>query len=188
MTTFPLHLLRRRALMLGALATVGLAGGAHAATDTTSVAVTGGSTTLSAPAFGDFPGVTLNGSAQTRTASVGSWSVNDASGTGDGWEVSVSASALETSGGTPVTMSGATLTLTAPTVAATDSSNTATAPDVAGGDILAGTVKVADADAGEGLGAWSFAQGASHLSLGVPADARAGTYTSTITTTLSTGV
>ena len=180
--------IRKRALALSAIALLATAGSAQAATDTTSVAVTGAPASLSAPTFGDFSGVTLNGSAQTQTASVSNWSVNDSSGTGAGWEVSMSASALQTADATPVTMSGATLTLAAPTVAATDASNASTAPTVLGGNLAGSTVKVADANSGTGLGSWDFTQAAGHLTLGVPANAKAGTYTSTITTTLSTGV
>jgi len=183
-----MQLLRKRALVLSAIASLGVAGNAHAATDTTSVAVTGDNITLTAPTFGDFSGVTLNGSAQTKATSAANWSVNDARGTGGGFEVAVSASALQTADPTPVVMSGATLTLSAPTVAPTDATNTSTAPAVLGGSLIGGTVKVADANSGEGLGAWDFTQGATHLTLGVPATARAGTYSSTITTTLTPGV
>ncbi len=183
-----MQFISKRALVLGATVTLGLTGVAQAATDDTGVVVTGGSATMTAPAYSDFPGVTLNGAAQSAGTAVSDWSVNDARGTGAGWEVTVAASALTTGGVTPVTMTGATLTLAPSTASPTDVSNASTAPVVAGGDVLAGTVKVADADAGTGLGDWALAQGADDLSLGVPANARAGSYTSTITTTLTPGV
>lgn len=183
-----MQLFRKSALALGAVAALGVAGVAQADTDTTSVQLNGGTAAMTAPTFSDFSATTLNGSAQTKTTAVSNWSVNDARGNGAGWEVTVAASPLATSDATPVTMSGATLTLTAPAVAPTDNTNAATAPSVVGGDVLAGTVKVADANSNEGLGAWSFTQDADDLSLRVPANARAGSYTSTITTTLTPGV
>ena len=99
----------------------------------------------------------------------------------------MSASPLVTAGAAPRTMTGATLTIAAPTPARIDGTN-ATAPAVLGGDIRAASIKVADAAPGTGLKAWRLAQGATDLTLGIPADARAGSYTSTITTTFSPGL
>lgn len=178
----------KRALTLGAIGTLAVAGAAQAETDTTSAQLDAGTASMTAPTFSDFTNTTLNGSAQSKTTAVSDWAVNDARGNGAGWEVTMAASALSTGGGTPITMTGATVTVSAPDVAPTDVANTSTPPAVLGGDILAGSVKVADADAGEGLGAWSLSQGATDLALGIPADARAGAYTSTITTTFTPGV
>lgn len=183
-----MQVLPKRAMLVGALLAVGATGVAQAATDDTSVAVTGAAATLSAPTFGNFPDVTLTGAKQTKVTTVADWTVNDARGVGDGWEVTMAAAPLETADATPVTMTGATLTLTAPTVAATEAGNSSSAPAVVGGDVLASTVKVADAAAGAGLGSWSFTQGADNLTLEVPAAAKAGLYSSTITTTLTPGV
>jgi hypothetical protein len=180
-----MHFISKRAVVLGAFASLGFAGTAQAATDDTSVTLTGGTISITAPTFGDFPGATLAGLAQGEDATVSDWSVNDPRGNGFGWEVSMAASTLSTGGGSPIIMTGATLTVAAPEVAPTDPSNLSTDPAVFGGDIRAGTVKVADANANEGLGEWDFTQGATDLSIGIPADARAGSYTSTITTTLT---
>lgn len=178
----------KRALALAAVAALGATGVAQAETDTTSVQVSAGTATMTAPTFSDFTPTTLNGSARNKTTAVTNWSVNDARGSGAGWEVTMAASALSTGGATPTTMSGATLTLSAPIVSATDVTNTSTPPTVAGGDLLAGTLNVADANANQGLGAWTLTQDADDLALRIPADARTGSYTSTITTTFTPGV
>jgi hypothetical protein len=136
------------------------------------------------PTFGDFSATTLNGSAQSAHATISDWSVDDPRAGALGWDVTMSASPLISAGSTPVTMTGATLTVAAPTVTAIGT-NDSTAPTAHGGDIRAGSVVVADADAGDGRGAWSLAHGATDLTLRIPAAARAGSYTTTITTTLT---
>lgn len=162
---------------------------ALAETDTTSVVVEGAAVpVLTAPSFGNFPDVTLNGARQSVDASVANWSVTDARGTGGGWDVRVAATVPSTAGETPDTLSTATMTIDASTPSAADAQNGSAAPAVAGGNIIGSGILVADADAGEGMGVWNLAQGADHLTLDVPSDAEAGTYTSTITTTLTPGV
>ncbi|MCW3003255.1 MAG: hypothetical protein JWQ20_2553 [Conexibacter sp.] len=162
---------------------------AQAATAPVTVAVTGApAVTLSSPSFGNFDAVVLDGSAQNTTSTVGNWSVNDATGTDAGWSINVAADTPHNADST-VTMAGAAMVLTVPTVAATDVSNTATAPAVAGGDILgAGGVNAANAIAGRGQGEWSLTQPADSLTLTVPANARADSYTSTLTTTVNPAV
>ena len=182
-----MHFISKRAVILGVVASLSVAATAQAATDDTSVALTGGSIVLTPPTFGDFPGATLDGSAGSQAATASDWSVNDSRGSGLGWEVSMSASSLSTGGGTPIIMTGAVLTIAEPDATPVDETNASTAPTTLGGDISTG-VKVADANANEGLGDWDLAQGATDLSLATPANARAGTYTSTITTTLTPGV
>ena len=148
-----------------------------------------GDPTLTQPVFGDFS-ATLTGSAQNTHTTVSDWNVSDPSDGARGWEVTMSASPLIDPRGAnaDVTMTGATLIVAAPTAAPVEATNSSTAPAVLGGDIRAGSVKVADAAPGAGLRAWRLAQGATALTLGIPADARAGSYTSTITTTLSPGL
>jgi hypothetical protein len=187
-----MHFISKRAVVLGAVAALGLAGTAQAATDDTSVTLTGGTLAMTAPTFGNFPGAELTGSADGQSASVSDWGVNDPRGSGLGWQVSMSASALvdprtADDGTDDVTMTGAVLTVAAPDATPVDSSNASTAPTTAGGNISTG-VNVAVAAANAGLGDWDLAQGATDLSLATPANARAGTYTSTITTTLTPGV
>ncbi|MDX6730038.1 MAG: hypothetical protein QOK49_4843, partial [Baekduia sp.] len=136
MSQFPSRRLARLAGGLVVAAALAPASLAQADTAPVTVAVTGApAVTLSSPSFGNFAAVVLNGSAQTTTATVGNWSVNDATGTAAGWSINVEADTPHNAGST-VTMAGAAMALTAPTVAATDVSNTATAPVVAGGDLL----------------------------------------------------
>lgn len=70
---------RRIGLLVGVFfaATAILGGTALAAT---TVILTGGALTLTTPTVGDFTGVTLNGSAQSTTASMGTFTVTDARG------------------------------------------------------------------------------------------------------------
>ena len=156
--------------------------------DTVTVRHCEGDPTLTlGPDFGDFS-ATLNGSAQNTHAEISDWNVSDPGAGALGWEVTMSASPLVTGGLEPTTMTDATLTVAAPTATPAEATNSSTAPAVFGGDILAGTVKVADAAPRTGLRAWQLEQGTTDLTLGIPADARAGSYTSTITTTLSPGI
>lgn len=162
---------------------------ALADTDTTSVVVEGAAVpVLTAPSFGNFPDVTLNGARQSVDASVANWSVTDARGTGGGWDVRVAATVPSTADETPKTLGTATMSIDASTASAADVQNGSGAPAAGSGNIIGSGVVVADADAGEGMGVWNFAQGADDLTLDVPSDAEAGTYTSTITTTLTPGV
>jgi hypothetical protein len=189
MFKFPSGRTARAALGVSVLAALAPVAVAQATTQDVTVAVSGASSVvLSAPTYGNFAAVTLNGSAQDTSASVSAWNVNDATGTGAGWSVNVSADVPHNADSSK-TQSGAAMTLAAPTAAAADNTNTATAPAVAGGDILSnGGVNVADAAPGSGQGAWSLAQGSADLTLTVPADTLADSYTSTITTTLNPAV
>ena len=182
-----MHFFSKRAVIVGVVASLGFAGTAQAATDDTSVTLTGGAITLAAPLFGDFPGAALTGSAGSQDASVSDWGVNDLSGSGLGYEVSMAASDPSTGGGTPIVMTDAVLTVAEPVASAVDVTNASAAPTTLGGDISTGVI-VANAGADAGMGDWNFAQGATDLTLDTPANARAGTYSSTITTTLTPGV
>lgn len=178
---------RTTALGLVAASLLAAAPVAHGADDNTSITLQAGTPVLTAPTFGDFGTITLDGTRRSVNASVSTWSVNDR-GAANGWDVHVSATVPSTGGGTPVTLATAAMNLTAPTAAPADGLNASTAPTVAGGNIVGSGVTVADAADGQGLGIWNLTQGASDLLLQIPSDAAAGTYTSTITTTLTPGV
>ena len=150
-----------------------------------SVVLTGGTLTLTTPAVGNFGGVTLNGSAQSTTATMGTFTVTDARGTGVGWNVTVQ--------GTQFTMAGHTLpmnsiSMPAPTVANIDSTSGST-PSITTGPYLidnASAVKITSAAAdGTGMGSYTYTPGS--LTLSIPANAYAGTYTSTVTVSVVTG-
>jgi hypothetical protein len=191
MSKFLTHRVSRVAAGLAVLSAFAVAPmGAQAASDDATVIVTGaGAVALStAPTFGDFPGATLNGSNQDVTTSVSAWKVTDATGAAPGWSVNVSAD-VPHNGGSTISMTGAALALTAPT-ATTEGTNASTAPLVAGEPniIGGGGVNAANAAAGTGAGVWNLAQGVDHLTLTIPADSKAASYTTTITTTLNAAV
>jgi len=173
---------------------------AHAASgsDTTSITLTAGSLDFGTGfAAADFPTTALNGSVQIVSTSVGNWSVNDARGNLLGWNVKIGATRFTDNNGTPAdtaddkTLPLSSLTLTAPTASAGAGQSALLAPVVQpvttalDNGSLSVPVAVAAATTGQGL--WNFAQGANHLTLVIPPTAAAGTYNSTITTTLSSG-
>lgn len=191
--------LKRSAVMaVAATVAVGIgASPASAAPDDTNVTVTGGVLSVTDPVVGDFAGVTLTGAAQTTTAAVDGFSVNDATGTGAGWNVTVQATQLAeydstlnagaggyVSGGKTLALNS--LSLPASTV---DSPNT-TSPDpsVTAGPYAidaASAVKVASAAVDEGMGEYGFS--AATLTLSLPASTYAATYRSDVTLSVVTG-
>ncbi len=179
---------RRIALTLTAAAmlTTALAPAAMAADDT-SVAVTGGTLSITNPLVANFTAVTLNGAPQTTAATMDGFSVTDGRGTGVGWNVTVQATQF--SGGvTPTrTLGTGSLSLLAPTVAAANTTSSAPPTMTAGPYAIDGsTVKIASAAAAAGMGTYDFTQGGA-LSLAIPASAYAATYTSTVTVSVVTG-
>lgn len=159
------------------------------AADTT-VTVNGGSLSITAPSVANFAAVNMDGTAKTTTAAVGTFSVTDARGNGNGWHVTASASQFAEWSGTAYVTNGKTLAqgsleLSEPSVAAsgTDSPD----PTVSSGPytIDSGSgVTVASAAVDEGMGKYDF--GASTLTLSIPADAYAKTYKSTVTISVTT--
>ncbi|QQE79522.1 hypothetical protein [Alicyclobacillus sp. SO9] len=68
---------------------------AFASTTGTTVTLNPGSLTVSSPSVVTaFPAVTLNGQPQQVTATLGAWTVVDATGSGNGWKVDLTASQL----------------------------------------------------------------------------------------------
>jgi hypothetical protein len=180
----------RAAVGLGVAAAFISPGLAQAATDDSTVIVSGaGAVALTTPpTFGNFPGVTLTGANQTVTADVTNWVVTDATGAAPGWSANIVAD-VPHNGGSTVVMTGAALELLVST-ASTEGTNLSTAPVVAGkvNIIGGGGIDAANAAAGTGAGTWTLAQGTAHLKLTVPADATAASYTTTVTTTLNAAV
>jgi hypothetical protein len=160
--------------------------------DPTDVTVTGGALSITNPAAGNFTGVTLDGTAQTTTASLATFEANDSRGTGAGWNVTVQGSQFAEHNGTSYVESGKTLptsslTMPAPTVTADGTSSDA--PSIQSGAPWAidvgSAVKIASAAADTGMGKYDF--GAVTLSLGVPASAYAKTYRSDVTVSAVSG-
>ncbi|MFN2617662.1 MAG: WxL domain-containing protein [Thermoleophilaceae bacterium] len=169
---------------------------APAAIDTTSVTLTGGTLDFSvAPTADDFTSTALTGSTQTLTTSFNDWRVNDARGSGAGWHVAMQASQF--SNGASLTLPAGSLTLKAPTVSKVDVLNPALPPVVSASPAPPWTldggsaITVVSAATATGQGEWNFdhanLSGSKDLALTIPANASAGTYTSTVTSTLSTG-
>jgi putative surface cell wall-binding protein len=166
---------------------------AQAATDDTSITLAAGELTYTTPfTAGDFPSTTLTGLAQTKRASVNAWTVTDARGSLlNGWNVTVAASQFTAGGGK--TLPTGSMTLATPPAPTTTFGNLSLPPvpvplaaPIDGGS----TQKMATAAVAQGLGQWTFTSvnaGGGDLALTVPPDAQAGTYTSTITTTLASG-
>jgi hypothetical protein len=176
---------RRIGLLVGVFfaATAILGGTAFA----TTAVLTGGTLTLTTPTVSDFTGVTLNGAAQTTTASLGTFTATDARGTGVGWNVTVQATQFTS---TDHTLALHSISMSAPSVAQIDSTS-GTVPSITSGQYLidGSAVKIATAAAdGTGMGSYRFnASTPSTLTLSIPANAYAGTYTSTVTVSVISG-
>lgn len=167
--------------------------------DDTNVTVTGGDLTLGSITTGDFGGITLNGAAQSTTATMNAFSVTDARGTGLGWNVTISASPFNEYASGEYVASGKTLgtsrfTMAQASAAKVDASSSGV-PTVTNGtytldadgnsDGTSDAVKIASAATGDGMGSYTVTPG--QLSLSVPANVYAKTYRSDVTVTLSTG-
>jgi hypothetical protein len=151
---------------------------------------------------GTFVG-TLNGAAQTLTADNASagtpfsgFSINDATGSGLGWTVTMQATQFSnTTTDTASSSYGKTLadnSLTMPLLTVSGNIGSSAVPSsltaAAKIDNAPGVVMVTAA-AGEGMGTYDFsAAAAAPWTLSVPANTYVGTYTSTVTTTLATTV
>ena len=179
--------------VLSAFAVVPVA--AQAANTDATGTLTGGSLSNTAPAFTPFS-ATLTGLAQTKNTPVGAWTATDATGSDDGYSITVSATAptVDPDGaGGPAVIAGSTLKLY-PTTAAAVGGNANTAPvaqaaaqlDV-DGTPTASTIQNAPANTGQGP--WSFPadNGASTgLEVVIPGTATPGAYSSTLTYTTAT--
>ncbi|HET6314770.1 MAG TPA: WxL domain-containing protein [Chloroflexia bacterium] len=159
------------------------------AADTT-VTVNGGALSISAPTVATFTAVNMDGTAKETNAAVGTFSVTDARGNGNGWHVTASASQFAEWSGTAYvtdvkTLAAGSLELSEPS--ATANGTDSPAPTVSSGPytIDSGSgVSVASAAVDEGMGKYDF--GATSLTLSIPADAYARTYKSTVTISVTT--
>jgi X-Pro dipeptidyl-peptidase len=181
---------KTRLTLATAAAFAALALPAQAATDTTSIQLTGGSLSFTQQPFADdFAATALTGAPQLVTTNMNDWKVNDARGTGAGWNVTFQASQFDDGAGH--TLPAGSLKVLAPTVTPVNALNLALPPLAQGATFTldsGSAVPVVSALAGTGQGEWSFhhlnAPVAKDLQLTVPASAFAGTYTSNLTFTL----
>ena len=181
-------------LVLGLVVT--LAGGMAQpafADNTMSQVIVGGtrSASVTNQAFGDVRSEPAGHSAQTQTGTV-TLTADDSSGTGAGWNVTLRSSDFVytgPNGGTNIpAVNFSITTASAPTVtagAAVDGANGPLVPaDLGGSRTLDSGVKVLQAHPGYGMGTYSQVIG---TSLSLPAQSRAGTYTGTLTASITAG-
>ena len=187
----PIHR-RKLVAIMTAFGLMALAGPAQAAVDDTSVTIIGGAlvytTQLTA---GDFPSVTLDGSAKVVTTNVNPYVVTDSRGGASGWNLTVQASQFSTGSNT---LPQGSLLMTVPPLPTKELlANPLGLPPTVQPTLSAidggSAQKIVSAAALPlvGGGAWTFTPLPNALALSVPAVVTPGTYTSTITTTLSTG-
>jgi hypothetical protein len=177
--------------ILGAVAVAGLSVGVLApsafAADSVTQILAAGTRTASVANLA-MAGVTYSHNAQTNTGSM-TLTADDSTGSGGGWNVTVLSSAFVYSGvnsGTNIAATNFSLSSAAAPV-----STAGQAIDVTGGPKVptaspVGTLdtarKVVQADASFGSGTYTQGLG---VSLAIPAQSRAGTYTGTLTTTIA---
>ena len=163
------------------------------AADATDVAVTGGALAITTPpTVANFPGVTLDGTAETVNAALDAFEVNDSRGSGAGWNVTVQATQFAEHNGVIYTLGGKTLptgSLSMPAPAVTQDGTTSALPSVQAGApwaVDAGSaVKIASAAVDAGMGKYDFTS--TSLALTVPASAYAKTYRSDLTVSVVSG-
>jgi hypothetical protein len=182
--------LRRAAVALGVAAAFAVAPiAAQAATTAATGTLTAGAVSNTAPAISPFTAV-LTGVNQTVRTAVGPWDVDDATGAGPGYTVTVTAG-VPFNNVTALTASlGSTWMTLTPNQAVADASNPApasTAPVPAGPQALGATAATIDSAAvNTGSGMWDFpadAGAAASLAVVIPGDAQAGSYSDTLTFT-----
>ncbi|MBH0231332.1 WxL domain-containing protein [Halobacillus yeomjeoni] len=174
-----------------------LTGGTQAVTAAGAVVITGeGAPSLSAITVGDFSGVTLDGTTQTTTLALPSFTVTDATGTGAGWNVNLSATQFSEADPGTKTLSTGSLTLTtAPDVALADTesspTNTVTVADAGPSATIdeGSGIKLLSAAVNGGMGSYTIG-GTTPAVLTLtlkPKEVYETTYNSTLTFTVSTG-
>lgn len=169
-----------------------LTGVAFAADDESTATLTGGVLNIkSALVAGTFAG-TLNGTAKTLDGvGFSGFTIEDPSGSGDGWNVVMQAT-LFVNGTTPGKDIAANA-FTAPLFGVTGNAGSSAVPGTlhAAAPIdtgIAGVEMVRTSAAGQGMGTYDFTADASAWKLALTADEYAGSYTSTVTTTLATNL
>jgi hypothetical protein len=176
-------------IALGIASTLALAPNAGAATTTAQGTVASGTLSNTAPSITDFS-ATLDGVTQDVPTTVGGWNVTDATGSGDGYSVTVAASDPTISGSTatnPTAGTGFAMKLTPATATAAVNNPATTGPVATSIQTLSTTpVTIENAAASTGQGEWDFPAdtgGAQSMDVVVPGDASNGTYSSTLTFT-----
>jgi putative surface cell wall-binding protein len=157
------------------------------------VAVTGGSLSETGPSTVSATPVTLTGDDQTTTYSLG-LTVNDPRGTAAGWNLTITSTTFTgTNSNTNQLSTTASSIITAPAFACISGGGHCTDPDNAGVTYPVGVpaaataptaVKFFDASAGFGLGKFSITP---TVTVSIPANTIADTYTSTVSVAVVSG-
>ncbi len=187
LTLMPRILVPTAALAAAAATLLACAPAAHAAS--ADATLTGGSLSFPAPANLTFPPVTLDGTNKTTSQSQ-AMSVNDARGTGVGWNVTATSTTF-TSGGNSLPTSATTVAGAPSTACSGGATCVAAAPagitypyTLPAAAVAPIATKLFNASANTGLGSQTFTPS---WTLNVPASALAGTYTSTWTFSIISG-
>ncbi len=175
------------AAIAAASAVVGVSAPSAFAADTVTQGVTAGTRTASVANL-SMAAVNYSHSAQNNTGNM-TLTADDSTGSGAGWNVTVQSSAFVYSGtnsGTNIAAANFSLASAAAPVATAGQAVDATGGPKVPATSPVGTLdtarKVVAANASFGLGTYTQALG---VSLSVPAQSRAGTYTGTLTTTIA---
>jgi hypothetical protein len=158
--------------------------------------VTGGTLAVTDLIIADFTPVTLDGTTQTTTAVVTDTTLTDSTGSGNGWKVSLQASdfTLDAAGilaaatGASTTLSQSSLELGTVTIVVTEVGSTSITNIVISQgkiDTVAG-INILSASLNEGMGTYTVSMAPMTLTL-LPNEVYAGTYTSIVTQTLTSG-
>jgi hypothetical protein len=180
---------RITAFLLIALLALGSSGTALADSTTGTLTVTAGTLTES-NATTPAPSATLNGTDQTVNYTL-TITVTDATGSGNGWNLTITSTTFTTGGGSPHTLSATASSITGVTAACAASTtcvnptNAITYPvTVPAASSAPAAVKCFNASANTGMGKFTITP---TVAISLPADTYAGTYTSTITLAIVSG-
>jgi hypothetical protein len=175
---------------LGAMLALSLVVPASAMADTSSSGdVIGSTLDLTSPVSADWvAGVTLNGLDQAATFTIPT-TLNDKRGTGDGWNMTITSTRFTKSGGKSFAADASAITAVSSACAngatCTDPDNVVGYPLTVPADVTSpDPVKFFNADADTGMGKFTVTPS---VSVSVPANSYAGTYTSTLTLAATSG-
>lgn len=171
----------------------------HAATNGTtdeSVTISAGALTVTAPTVtAPFQSVVLDGNNQNVTSDLGTLAVGDSTGTGNGWNVMVSATQFTDEVGNTLPLGS--LTLAQPESVVGTGGTTSAIPSILNGPFViddGNSYKILSAEMNEGMGNYDVTFPTSTLTLSLnPATTKidtvdnSSTYSSTITFTIVTG-
>lgn len=191
------HFVGRRAQLvavgLAALTAAIVVTAASIQAETANVSVTSGGELSITTAPIDLGGITLNGTDQTASSAAVSndWTIVDSRGTGDGYNVTIDTTDFSDGLGNTLDVSSAAslfkIKVTAPNIVqlAGGANPTSTVQTLTTIPEAPNTpLKILSAGLGEGMGTYAVHP---EFTLGVPANTVAGSYTSTVTVTITSG-